>query len=89
MKAYVGGGEFLHPLVGKHTSYTRRQDLPSVYMPNGALYIFKVDEFLREEKIPRAHTIPFLMSEYDSLDIDTPDDLLIAEQRLKMRLDNV
>jgi CMP-N,N'-diacetyllegionaminic acid synthase len=88
MKAYVGGGEFLHPLVGEHTSYTRRQDLPSLYMPNGALYIFKVDDFLREEKIPRSHTIPYLMSENDSLDIDTPDDLVVAEQRLKMRVNN-
>ncbi len=86
MKAYVGGGEFLHPLAGEHTSYTRRQDLPSLYMPNGAIYIFKVEDFLREEKIPRTHIIPYLMSGYDSLDIDTPDDLEIAEQRLRERL---
>ncbi len=86
MKAYVGGGEFLHPLAGEHTSYTRRQDLPSLYMPNGAIYIFKVDDFLREEKIPRTHIIPYLMSDYDSLDIDIPDDLEIAAQRLRERL---
>ncbi len=89
MKAYVGGGEFLHPLAGEHTSYTRRQDLPSLYMPNGAIYIFKVDDFLREEKIPRTHIIPYLMSDDDSLDIDTPDDLAIAAQRLRERLEDV
>ncbi len=88
MKAYVGGGEFLHPLAGEHTSYTRRQDLPSLYMPNGAIYIFKVDDFLREEKIPRTHIIPYLMSDDDSLDIDTPDDLAIAAQRLRERLED-
>ncbi|MCE3251342.1 MAG: hypothetical protein K0Q67_352 [Cellvibrio sp.] len=82
MKAYVGGGEFLQPLAGAHSSYLRRQDLPSLYMPNGAITIFKVDDFMREENIPRTHEIPYLMSEYDSLDIDTSDDLLIAEQRL-------
>lgn len=87
MKAYVGGGEYLHPLAGEHTSYTRRQDLPSLYMPNGAIYIFKVEDFLREEKIPRDRTIPYLMSSYDSLDIDTPEDLEIAEQRLRERLE--
>ncbi len=85
MKAYVGGSEFLHPLAGEHTSYTRRQDLPSLYMPNGAIYIFKVDDFMREEKIPRTHIIPYLMSNYDSLDIDIPADLVIAEQRLRER----
>ncbi len=89
MKAYVGGGEFLHPLAGEHTSYTRRQDLPSLYMPNGAIYIFKVEDFLREEKIPRTHIIPYLMSDDDSLDIDTPDDLAIAAQRLRERLEDV
>ena len=82
MKAYVGGGEFLHPLAGAQSSYLRRQDLPSLYMPNGAISIFKVDDFLREENIPRTHEIPYLMSEYDSIDVDTPEDLRIAEQRL-------
>lgn len=83
LKAYVGGGEFLHPVAGEHTSYTRRQDLPSLYMPNGALYIFSVAEFMREEKIPRTHIIPYLMSEAESLDIDTPDDLAVAAQQLQ------
>lgn len=86
MKAYVGGGEFLQPLAGAHSSYMRRQDLPSLYMPNGAISIFKVDEFMREEKIPRTHEIPYLMSDYDSLDVDTPADLLVAEQRLSQRV---
>lgn len=85
MKAYVGGGEFLQPLAGAHSSYMRRQDLPSLYMPNGAISIFKVDEFMREEKIPRTHEIPYLMSDYDSLDVDTPADLLVAEKRLSQR----
>ncbi len=82
MKAYVGGGEFLHPLAGAHSSYMRRQDLPSLYMPNGAISIFKVDDFMLEEKIPRTHEIPYLMSHFDSLDIDTPEDLIVAAQRL-------
>lgn len=86
MKAYVGGGEFLQPLARAHSSYMRRQDLPSLYMPNGAISIFKVDDFMREEKIPRTHEIPYLMSDYDSLDVDTPADLLIAEQRLSKRV---
>ena len=85
MKAYVGGGEFLEPLVGANTSYQRRQDLPPVFMPNGALYIFSVQEFMREQKIPRNQIIPYLMSEADSLDIDTPSDLVAAEAALLQR----
>ncbi|HSX51775.1 MAG TPA: acylneuraminate cytidylyltransferase family protein [Cellvibrio sp.] len=85
MKAYVGGGEFLSPLAGAHSSYMRRQDLPSLYMPNNAITIFKVEEFMREEQIPRTHEIPYLMSDIDSLDIDSPDDLQLAEQYLNTR----
>lgn len=86
IKAYVGGGEFLQPLAGAHSSYMRRQDLPSLYMPNGAISIFKVDDFMREENIPRTHEIPYLMSDYDSLEVNTSDDLLLAEQRLSIRI---
>lgn len=87
LKAYAGGGEFLHPLAGDHHSYADRQNLPSLYMHNGAISIFKVEDFLREEKIPRTHLIPYLMSDNDSLDIEVPDDLIIAEQRLRERSD--
>jgi CMP-N,N'-diacetyllegionaminic acid synthase len=85
LKAYLSGGEFLAPLAGANTSYSRRQDLPSVYMPNGALYIFSVAEFLRENKIPRDRIIPYHMSEADSLDIDVPSDLAAAEAALLQR----
>lgn len=85
LKAYIGGGEFLTSLAEANTSYTRRQDLPSVFMPNGALYIFTVAEFLRDQKIPRSHLIPYIMSEADSLDIDTPNDLFEAEQAILHR----
>lgn len=85
LKAYIGGGEFLEPLAGPNTSYKRRQDLPPVFMPNGALYIFYVSEFMREQKIPRSHIISYLMSEADSLDIDIPSDLIAAEAALQQR----
>jgi CMP-N,N'-diacetyllegionaminic acid synthase len=85
LKAYIAGGEFLTPLAGTNTSYSRRQDLPSVVMPNGALYIFTVAEFLREQKIPRSQIISYVMSEAESLDIDTPGDLAAAEQALQQR----
>ena len=82
LKAYIGGGEFLSPLAGAHSSYMRRQDLPSLYMPNGAISIFKVEEFMREQMIPRTHEVPYLMSQIDSLDIDTQEDFALAEERL-------
>lgn len=85
MRAYVGGGEFLNLLAGEHTSLIHREDLPSLYLPNGAISIFKVDDFLREEVIPRSHLIPYLMQEKESLEIRTEDDIRLAEGYLKAK----
>lgn len=85
MRAYVGGGEFLNLLAGEHTSLIHREDLPSLYLPNGAISIFKVDDFLREEVIPRSHLIPYLMQEKESVEIRTEDDIRLAEDYLKAK----
>lgn len=84
--AYVGGGEFLHPLSGEHVSYMTRHDLPSLYLPNRAIYIFRVSEFLREEKIPKTHLIPFLMTEADSLEVACENDFSDAEAGLQQKI---
>lgn len=86
MRAYVGGGEFLNLLTGEHTGFIYRESLPSLYMPNGAISIFKVDDFLRENTIPRTHLIPYLMSEIESLKIQTEDDIRRAEDYLRKRM---
>ncbi|GFD73516.1 hypothetical protein KUL113_29360 [Tenacibaculum sp. KUL113] len=55
--------------------FMRRQDLPIVYMPNGAIYIVKVEDFLKSKQLFTDKTISFEMSVEKSLDIDTMDDL--------------
>lgn len=56
-----------------------RQQLPRSLYPNGAIYAFTVESFQREQSIPIFGALPFLMSARDSLDIDSPDDLTIAQ----------
>lgn len=85
MHAYVGGGEFLNRLAGEHASFIRSEKLPSLYMPNGAIAIFKVDDFLRAGAIPCSHLIPYLMSEEESLEIQTTADIQRAEEYLRNR----
>ncbi|MDO6743443.1 acylneuraminate cytidylyltransferase family protein [Tenacibaculum soleae] len=55
--------------------FMRRQDLPMVYMPNGAIYIVKIDDFLKSKRLFTDKTISFVMSEEKGLDIDTVEDL--------------
>ena len=59
--------------------YTRRQDLPKAYQPNGAIYVFKQVEFLKHDCIPRNNVRPYVMSEKESADVDTIDDLRYIE----------
>ncbi|MFG0885955.1 cytidylyltransferase domain-containing protein [Vibrio sp. CJQ_6] len=67
-------------LYGAAAPYTRRQDLPTTYQPNGAIYIFSVDSFKQFNQIPREDVYPYEMSEKQSADIDTLEDLLNIER---------
>ena len=62
--------------------FTRRQDLPKTYMSNGAIYIVKVDEFMKNSTLFTNKTISYLMNDVKSLDIDTVDDLKKARERI-------
>ena len=59
-------------------SSANRQELPSFHYPNGAIYAFKVGVFRRVQIIPVVGALPFLMDAHESIDIDTPNDLMIA-----------
>lgn len=63
--------------------YSRRQDLPKTFHPNGAIYIFPAIKFMREREIPRKNVYPFIMNQAESIDIDSADDLNQAELLIK------
>ncbi len=54
---------------------TRRQDLPPVYAPNGAVYVARADWLARERKFITTDTVAWEMPPERSLDIDTESDL--------------
>lgn len=58
----------------------RRQDLPAAWCLNGAVYVARVDWFLRERSFLSAQTLGYAMPAERSLDIDTPADV----ERLKL-----
>ena len=62
------------------TAITRRQDAPSVYEINGAIYIIDVKSYRRKKNISKFTRVKkYVMNVKDSLDIDTPLDWQIAE----------
>ena len=74
----------VYPLINENEqNYTRRQDLPPVYQLNGALYVTRTKALLEENRILGEHTIPYIMPQERSIDIDTQTDLRIAEYILQ------
>ena len=63
-------------------STIRRQDMPTYYEVNGAIYINKASE-IQESLSFNDNPIPYIMSHEHSIDIDTWDDLDDAEKYLK------
>jgi len=74
---------FLRGVVDDESPFMRRQDLPQTYYPNGAIYIFETQEFLKTNQIPMEAVIPFVMPPDKSTDIDTFEDIKKIEQLLE------
>lgn len=72
----------LIPFFGDQIIAIRRQDKPNAYARNGPAVLISHPDTLRSGQLYGATCLPYLMSEEDSLDIDTPQDLLLAEQAL-------
>jgi len=65
--------------------YLPRQSFPPAYFVNGAIYLARRDVLLRERTWYTDNTYPYIMSLDNSLDIDTPWDLYLADLILKDR----
>lgn len=64
--------------------YARRQDAPKAYKLNGAIYAIKKDVLLENKSLVlNNRTIPFIMDNISSLDIDEPIDFEFAEFLIK------
>lgn len=69
----------------KISNYTRRQDCPKVYEYNGAVYVININS-LKNSKMSKFSKIKkYIMSDEESIDIDTSLDWKLAEMILNCR----
>jgi|TARA_B100001964_G_scaffold242762_1_gene318549 CMP-N-acetylneuraminic acid synthetase len=68
---------FLGSKIGLH--HQRKQELPTLYCPNGALYITYRDTLLDTGEVLGERTLPFVMTREESVDVDGELDLILAE----------
>jgi len=70
----LGDDETLLPIVDGATQATRRQDLPAVYVLNGAVYVADATWLRTTRAFVAAGTVAYVMPAERSLDIDTRRD---------------
>ncbi|MFW6029918.1 MAG: cytidylyltransferase domain-containing protein [Halanaerobiales bacterium] len=61
----------------------RRQDLPQYYRINGAIYLSKVDYYLKFQDFYKRNSIAYIMNKKESVDVDDIYDFKLAEILIK------
>ena len=80
LKAFMlDKNNYLRGISNNTFPFMRRQDLPLLFMPNGAIYISRVNEFRKNSTLFSEKTMMYEMDNNSSIDIDNWDDLKIAE----------
>lgn len=77
---------FIHDFIEHKEINSRRQDLPKIYEPNGAIYIMACSDFVEFETFYTSKTTFYLMDQTSSVDIDDILDFKLAELILKENL---
>lgn len=67
---------FLEGIINNEYPFFPRQELPQTYSANGAIYIIKVKDFIKNHSLITSKTLHFKMSIERSLDIDSKIDLI-------------
>ena len=63
-----------------------RQILPDVYIRNGAIYLIRRDVIIEQSQLIGTMCLGYVMSDIQSVNIDTPIDLMVAELLLKKKV---
>lgn len=79
--------EYLKPIFGNKYLKNRRQDLPRIYEPNGAIFISTPITLKKYESFYCQKTVPYIMPKERSVDIDDEIDFKLAELLIKRKED--
>jgi len=70
---------YLNHISDKNHFELRRQDLPQLYYPNGAIYITTPESMRKSKTFFPEKTIPYIMPQERSVDLDSEFDFKFAE----------
>lgn len=83
----LDASDYCNPLFPGQTK-KRSQDLSDLYCPSGAIWIARVESLLEEKSFLNKTTRVYEMSWQDGIDIDTYDDLELAQTLYRMKENN-
>ena len=79
-------GERLVPFIPETTGLLRRQDKPIVYARNGpAVLVSTYETIMQKKQLYGKRVLPLIMTQEESIDIDNPFDLALAEWVLERK----
>lgn len=70
---------YLEDFIERQERIVRRQDIPSIYQINGAIYLIKSKDFLEKKSFYISPMSYYLMSRRSSVDLDDNFDFTLAE----------
>ena len=68
------------PIFAESFVTNNRQAFETLYIPNGAIYIFNSSIFMKNKKIPIKSSLAYKMSKNSSHDVDTLEDYTLAKK---------
>lgn len=79
----IGDDLRLDNFISEEAKRACRQNLPKYYRLNGAIYMGKTDRFCENKSFLGKNCVAYIMSQNDSVDIDSELDFLVAETMKK------
>ncbi len=78
-KSFNKNKDTLIPFFNDKLITNNRQNLKKIYSPNGAIYIFYANDFIKKKKLTFQKSGFYLMNKIDSIDIDNKEDYELAK----------
>ncbi len=79
---HLGDGETMTPVIESEGLKTRRQDLPKVFAPNGAVFLAQIPWYREHLTFYGPGTVAYMMPPERSVDVDSALDLALVQTLL-------
>ncbi len=88
MKFITSDGRVIDPPFAEQFEGQRRQDLPKLYLREGSIYLTRRAVLMEQDSVKGSDCRAWMVPQERACNIDTPFDLVLAEQLLKYHVEH-